>query len=58
MANSCGDCKQLEEVCGCSDQCYCGGILICNGRNAVSNLKQFPFKATKCSKFERKKQTK
>ncbi len=54
---SCGDCCYLE---WCEEDTSDGWItsnrgFCCTARNCVDNLKQFPFKNTKCHQFKARK---
>ena len=50
---TCANCKHLEaEDEQDSDGYIIGGWIICTARDKVSNLKQFPFKNTSCTKHE------
>ena len=54
---SCLDCRHHEQGEETSDGYVIDVWFACGARNAVSNLRQFPFRKTSCRSFEPKDRT-
>jgi len=49
--NACTDCVNYEYNEDCDDHYITASWVECKARPALANLKQFPFKQTKCNSF-------